>query len=179
LAKLVPLDLKIQEIANLYRLKKGEQIDTLNGKMMQKPIDFRILPHPVNRPKIILSFEEDFNKIKRHKTEIYTDGSKIDNKTSAAFLVYGNQLKWEKISQQYRLDDNCSVFQAELIAIEKALIWTCGQHKKEQIGICSDSLSALKAIKSVSFNPKIFSNRKIGVSLGLHRFQKMVPLLYF
>jgi len=161
LANLVPLDLKIQEIANHYKLKRGEQVYTLDGKMMQKPIEFKTMPHPVIRLKIKLSFENNNNNNNEHRTEIYTDGSKIDDRTSAAFVAFDNLQNCEKASKQYRLDGKCSVFQAELIAIEKVLIWLCDQPKQQKIGIYSDSISALKAIRNTSFNPIIFNIRKI------------------
>ncbi|GBM66160.1 hypothetical protein AVEN_68287-1 [Araneus ventricosus] len=57
---------------------------------------------------------------RRHTPAIYTDGSKLDGQVGAAFCFFGTDTSGEF---QFRLQDHCSVYQAELVAIHQALQW--------------------------------------------------------
>ena len=96
-------------------------------------------------------FRGKFNELKRKYTdfcEMYTDGSKADEKVaSAAVTPYGNKVT--------RLRDGCSVFSAEIEAINLALEFVKVSTVKQFV-IFSDSLSALQAIHSQeSKNPLV------------------------
>lgn len=82
--------------------------------------------------------------------ELFTDGSKIGCRTSAA-VIYNNK------SRSMRLPDGSSIFTAELKAIELALKWiltASGVH----FVIYSDSLSSLVAINQYKINNKLVFN---------------------
>ncbi|KAH9510418.1 hypothetical protein DERF_008936 [Dermatophagoides farinae] len=139
LANIDPIDLKIKYCYDRYCLKKRKiNNELLVGTMFQYPIKFAHRHHPANRTKFT---EKDcFNS---HITYIYTDGSKIDGKTGCAFVAYQGGLVTH--TSQSRLADDCSVFQAELLAIFSAAEWVVSQRRSATIA--SDSQSAIKAIE--------------------------------
>ena len=111
-------------------------------------------------------FKSRFNEVKQKYLDfchIYTDGSKVETKVASAYVCpYG--------TRGYRLRDGCSIFTAEVEAINKALTYVNVPSRKSFV-IFSDSLSVLQAIESQeSKNPllnrvlqtcqKILSNGK-------------------
>ena len=79
---------------------------------------------------------------------IYSDGSKVETKVASAYVCpYG--------TRGYRLRDGCSIFTAEIEAIDKAL--TCVKvSARKSFVIFSDSMSVLQAIESQeSKNPLV------------------------
>jgi ribonuclease HI len=78
---------------------------------------------------------------------IYTDGSKMDTGTGAAFAATKDgQIIAEK---KILLSSYSSVFQAEMTAIQQALHWTLQQRElPKEVVIMSDSSAAIQAIKS-------------------------------
>ena len=77
---------------------------------------------------------------------IYTDGSKVDSKTG-----YGIFIPELEYSEYARIENDTSIFIAELVAINKALILV-KQKGLSKVVIFSDSLSGLMVIKSESSN---------------------------
>ena len=79
---------------------------------------------------------------------IYTDGSKVERKVASAYVCpYG--------TRSYRLRDGCSIFTAEVEAIDKALKYV-KVSSVERFVIFSDSMSVLQAIESQeSKNPLV------------------------
>ena len=79
-------------------------------------------------------------------TAVYTDGSKDmeANKVGSAFVICHTNGRVEP--RKFKIYDECSVFQAELYAIFRALQWANGKLKTSLI-IFSDSRSALQAIQ--------------------------------
>ena len=79
---------------------------------------------------------------------IYTDGSKVETKVASAYVcAYG--------TRGYRLRDGCSIFTAEVEAINKALTYVKVSTRKSFV-IFSDSMSVLQAIESQeSKNPLV------------------------
>ena len=75
---------------------------------------------------------------------IFTDGSKVDNRTGNAVYISGYKI-------QCRLPDSTSVFVAELHALYVALK-TVRQSRVTNIVICSDSKSALQSIVTPPFS---------------------------
>lgn len=96
---------------------------------------------------------------------VFTDGSKIGNRVGAALVAYRNQA--ELFSKKLKLGDDCSVFQAEVLAIREAIIMA--KNYVEDYGtikICSDSRSAIEAIQGFGDTFEIIWNiRKIIWSL--------------
>lgn len=74
--------------------------------------------------------------------QIFTDGSKSENKTACAFYV--PRLKF---SQKIRLPDGMSVYMAEMVAILESLRFILSNPCQECV-IFSDSLSAIQSIES-------------------------------
>ena len=89
---------------------------------------------------------------------IYTDGSKTDNGTGAGFVVYhkNERMHIESIS----LPDTTTVFQAEVTAIYKAMIYMisyCKTHTVSYLKILCDSQAAILALNSQQVKSKIVS----------------------
>ncbi|GBM48148.1 hypothetical protein AVEN_107106-1 [Araneus ventricosus] len=102
--------------------------------------------HPAEKIEIGFSLIEP----KIEGLEIYTDGSGIDGRIGAAMVVYDyGQLIH---SQQCRLPDHCTVFQAEVLGLEVALEFCCTLSVWQKIHIFSDSRSALQAIQDPNNN---------------------------
>ena len=92
-------------------------------------------------------FKSRFNEVKQkyfHFCHIYTGGSKVETKLASAYVCpYG--------TRGYRLGDGCSIFTAEVEAINKALTYV-----NVSFVIFSDSMSVLQAIESrESRNPLV------------------------
>ena len=94
----------------------------------------------LDSPHFILSTCLERMSSYSYSLHIYTDGSKINDRTGCAFYV--PFLRYEK---KFRLTNNSSVFQAELIAILKAFEFLV-EKPPRQCTIFSDSLSALQAL---------------------------------
>lgn len=75
---------------------------------------------------------------------IYTDGSVKPISNKAAFAVHIPEVG---LSQGYRLPNNVSVFNTEVIALLCALEWV-GKIRPQQALICSDSAAALMALQA-------------------------------
>ena len=96
-------------------------------------------------------FKSRFNEVKQKYLDfchIYTDGSKVETKVASAYVCpYG--------IRGYRLRDGCSIFTAEVEAINKALTYVKTYTRKRFV-IFSDSMSVLQAIESQeSKNPLV------------------------
>ena len=88
-------------------------------------------------------FQSRFNEVKQQYLDfchIYTDGSKVETKVASAYVCpYG--------TRGYRLRDGCSIFTAEVEAINKA--WTYVKvSTRQSFVIFSDSMSVVQAIES-------------------------------
>ena len=76
----------------------------------------------------------------------YTDGSKLNNQVGGG--VFSQKLC---INHSFRLPDHCSVFQAEILAINEALIFLKKSRASPgKINIYSDSQAAIKSIASTT-----------------------------
>jgi hypothetical protein len=153
IANLIPIELKIKELINIYKLKNssGVIIESLHADLLQRPINTDML-HPATRPQITLTTEIN---TETNDIEIYTDGSKTDTNVGAGFTVMHNSI--EIYSDRLRLAEYCSVFQSELIAILYSLMWiTKNINQPQDIIIRSDSKSGISAISSIqTHNPII------------------------
>ncbi|GBN36631.1 hypothetical protein AVEN_274377-1 [Araneus ventricosus] len=96
------------------------------------------IPHPSERSPINLvgyckNIEDKFPVV------CFTDGSKINSKVGLAFVVFQDH--------QFRIRDECSVFQAELLCIAQTVNWIrTNENLSSNFLICSDSLSSLYAL---------------------------------
>lgn len=92
--------------------------------------------------------------------KIFTDGSKSQNGVSCAFLI-----KNKGISFSYQLNENCSIYTAESLAIKKGLDWAIENYALFQtILVMSDSQSVLTAISNP--NKHIMKNKILTNILG-------------
>ncbi|CAH1988296.1 unnamed protein product [Acanthoscelides obtectus] len=86
---------------------------------------------------------------------IYTDGSKSEQGVGCAVFIED-----EKVSLKYKLDPICSIFTAELAAIDLALEWVvCNRPSYQKFIIMSDSQSAIRALQNAPFH--IYHNKTI------------------
>jgi ribonuclease HI len=78
--------------------------------------------------------------------DIYTDGSKMNNGSGSAYTIVTNG---EEITYgQFKLNQEATVFQAELVALEMAAERIADLKLKGRINIHTDSMSALQALKA-------------------------------
>ena len=87
---------------------------------------------------------------------VFTDGSKMDTGTGSGVYIPDRNIK-----VSYRLPDNCSVFQAEILAIIKAVEIIDGNIEVGQVvTIYVDSQAALKALTGHSEKYRLVSEYK-------------------
>ena len=146
IANLTPLDLRIQEQASIenYRLLRSPSDININ---IDLPINYLDQPHPSVLSTIefdLINNEEEANAIgNKGELVIYTDGSKIDNGTGAAYYISPQNYRMCKLGPK------CSVFQSELIAIKMAIEHATENRHQGNFHIMSDSRSALQSIKQM------------------------------
>ncbi|GBN97535.1 hypothetical protein AVEN_125371-1 [Araneus ventricosus] len=83
---------------------------------------------------------------------IFTDGSKINGQVGAAFNVFDPAHTGDF---QFRLDNHCSVFQAELTAIKLALLWKQSHKPSTHSHLFTDSMSSLNALQKFKPNSNL------------------------
>lgn len=112
-------------------------------------------------PKSMISASEAQAKFKEYKLtqgihdEVYTDGSKMDDKVGAAAIIKHRLSNGEIITRtrSKRLHDNSTVFSAEATAIMLALEYYATQPAlNHDVIIYSDSMSCLQDIESEESN---------------------------
>ena len=129
-----------------------------------------IFPVNVNKRndhQILDIFKDMCNNEYKNHHHYYTDGSKSDNYTGAAFLV-------DETNVKMRLYEESSVLTAELIAILKACEHALQFYSNEECVIFTDSLSSLLLLNSV--NPKTFCNIAIHIQNILLRQKEKLKL---
>ncbi|GBN11689.1 Putative protein in type-1 retrotransposable element R1DM [Araneus ventricosus] len=113
-----PIDLVCEKEQAMYWAKHRAPVVSFLGVGLGNPnldLYHETWQHPGGIPAV--SWDRDS---RRHIPAIYTDGSKIDGQVGAAFCITSADTSGE---YQFRLQDHCSVFQAELVAIQQALQW--------------------------------------------------------
>lgn len=149
LAGLLPINLRINEVALLYEAKKGvAQVAIGDWEVEQMALKIKA-PHPAERIKIEynnIMDDEQYNKNKNFNMRIYTDGSKIEGKVGAAISIWENDAETKAL--KFALPSFCTVYQAELLALNRAVheVYKC---KYTNFGIYSDSTAALQTIKNI------------------------------
>ncbi|ELU05953.1 hypothetical protein CAPTEDRAFT_202466 [Capitella teleta] len=108
-------------------------------------VHYSFLKHlPCTAQQIVVdAFNHEFyNLIDKYPgINIYTDGSKSNDTVACAFTCSTYQI-------QFGLPAQMSIYTAELIAIEQALIFIETVKDEDQFNICSDSLSSLTALSN-------------------------------
>lgn len=161
IANIIPLELKIEEISQIHRVKKTRKCELIDADIEhQSALHFTEMPHPVDRTSITFTrvnsqreLEELLDKTKFNNT-YNTDGSIIDGKTGAAWILASAKPENDEDilrEQKIKMNSICSVFQAELNAIgyalEDYLRNGSETHDVNWYNVCSDCLSALTALE--------------------------------
>jgi ribonuclease HI len=140
LAGVQPIGIEIEGKTILYKKKhstgKGD-------KEWDTPLSVTDWPHPAQRAEI----QETTGAITYH-TEIFTDGSKTENKVGAGVVIYKGRRIVGK--SKYRLKNHCSNNQAEQIAILKALelLQSSTEQTNRTVAIYTDSKVTLDSLKN-------------------------------
>ncbi|CAG9138628.1 unnamed protein product [Plutella xylostella] len=162
LARVFPLDLRAEEVYKLYEVKRGKPFIGLPGRQPELRESTFSLPHPARRailPFETIASEEELSKIENDWPMVYTDGSKIEGKVGGAVTLRrnGNECK----TNAFRLENYNSVFQAELVAISRALNLIAREPHAKRGNILSDSRSALELLRDPSStHPLAYEIRK-------------------
>jgi hypothetical protein len=111
---LTPIDIKIEEAAQLYQLTRGSRKEEA---MIDQDMGVKHRLHPVVKITILRDNNED-----NSRTQIFTGGSKSEHGVGAGIAVYrsGTHTK----SLKYRLNKRCTNNQAEQLAILKSIVYT-------------------------------------------------------
>ena len=148
IAGFVPLHLKVQEVRRIEKVKRTGTFEDLPDDV---ELDRRVKPqdllHPAVRPSIpdLTATSQADVDLHSSPTNIFTDGSKLETgEVGCAFVI--DHPNGRREARKFRLDQCCSVYQAELFAIEKALDWT-SKHARSSVTIFTDSLSSIKSIQ--------------------------------
>ena len=163
LADLIPIDLRIKEIAGIEEVKvSGTSTFLPSDRRYQSRVPFTELSHPAIRPAVewsdVLTPEDAEVQMRSSEVSLFTDGSKLDGKVGAAFIAKHRHKR--DVKKQFKLEDYCSVFQAELVAVDEGLKYV-RTFDESPVTIFSDSLSALNAISNRgNTNPIVHSIRQ-------------------
>lgn len=153
LAGQLPLDLRVQEAATLFKIKKGYTEDFLPpGREVESAVGYLQNPHPseltpTEYERLDDLEPETLNSLQVKGPQIYTDGSKIEGKVGAA-LTWWSEGRETKYST-FRLESHNTVFQSELYALYRA-IKMVRQSKERLVNILSDSRSSLDLLANPS-----------------------------
>lgn len=146
----MPLYYKIREIRGIEDVKASRLFEGLPGTQMETRRRPEALLHPSQRESIVFSQASTQEHVDSHSrgVNIYTDGSKLDSGgVGCAVVIYTET--GVPISIKHRLHDSCTVFQAELFALDAAIQWT-SEHALQDVTIFTDSLSSLHALQDRS-----------------------------
>ncbi|XP_013147035.1 PREDICTED: uncharacterized protein LOC106109922, partial [Papilio polytes] len=149
LAGLLPLDLRVQEVAHLYEIKKGHSQRVLGDRDLERPTEYTKTQHPAHLEGLQFDCLTDGDEVAQRAAvdvRIYTDGSKIDGRVGAALSIWDSVA--ETSCRKLKLGNFCTVYQAELYALYEAVKFVARSPSK-RFGIYSDSRSALESLKSV------------------------------
>ncbi|CAK1544674.1 unnamed protein product [Leptosia nina] len=168
LAQLIPLPDKIKSIATIESSKLLGLSPFLPSDIpLEKFAPPSSLLHPSLRTPItfteINSVEEFDSFAGKYMHHIFTDGSKHDGAVGAAFVVY-DPCKIH-VTKKFKLHPSCSVYQAEMLAIQKACEWiTSKAQKARSYVICSDSKSSLQELS----NPYSYNSFAVNIFKLIH-----------
>ena len=153
----IPFVMKVRELMDKYQLKDIEIQEPVYpdrfALMSIKPRE--TLKSTVNKKTDSLKSIEGKTKLHiqtsyKSYLQIYTDGSKDINKdqVGGAFAIPDYQL-----CRSFKLNNNASIFSAELTAIIEALKWI-RTNRPEKVVILTDSLSSIRALRSGNSNSR-------------------------
>ncbi|KAH9416497.1 hypothetical protein DERP_014546 [Dermatophagoides pteronyssinus] len=144
IANIPPIDLKILYFTKIFAIKHGLSSEHI----YQLPVDYSVTVHPA-KFNILFDFcgSDVFDNDRNSSGyTIYTDGSKINDEVGSAVVIFANDEKRSPLLVlTYRLNSNCSVYQAELFGICNAISWVIENGVSDAV-ILSDSKSAIQSI---------------------------------
>ncbi|XP_063897101.1 uncharacterized protein LOC126053517 [Helicoverpa armigera] len=147
----IPLDIRIREAASLYEAKVGVPQPTLGDREIERMASALEAPHPAELVTLqydsIADDEEYRNRSEEFAVRIFTDGSKIQGKVGAALSLWDSTTETKAL--KLTLPSYCTVYQAELLALQKAATEAL-KRRENTFGIFSDSMAALQTVTNVS-----------------------------
>lgn len=152
LAQFLPLHLKIKEVYEVEQVKSTEKFALLSGDVKlqgRTPVGQQL--HPRDRTKVafpVVSTQAEADSL-RASYNIFTDGSKLESGDTGAAVIIEHDVS-EDVVIKLKLHKSCSVFQAELFGILKAITWVDANCSDTSVNIYTDSLSSLLALQSYS-----------------------------
>jgi hypothetical protein len=168
LSGFLPLELRAQELSDLYQIKQSGHTDIIGypGDNYQKPRNYNKSMHPAKRYCAeLMNFHERPSQL-----QVFTDGSKDADAVGAGFVVFRDDIIIKR--GMARLAHYCSVFQAELCGVRIALEWiNNSQIENTAILLSSDSKAAIGAIMDRnSCNPLVLYIHQLIFSLKTRDF---------
>ncbi|XP_067131168.1 uncharacterized protein [Centruroides vittatus] len=145
LARLLPLPLVVSQEAAFYKTTvEGIEAKHCNQMCPARPRRLAdvLKVHLAHR----IGIDWDVGEPTGISVEIYTDGSKDGGLVDAAFCVYSEGV--HVYSQSVRLNEEASVFQAELVALAGASQWILLHPAYEPVTVYSDSQLSLQALSN-------------------------------
>ncbi|XP_050559320.1 uncharacterized protein LOC126912227 [Spodoptera frugiperda] len=147
LAGILPLDLRVREAASLYEAKRGLPHSALGDRDIETMTSAMDFPHPAEQTTVEFSSLVDEEQYNNHAfnydVRIFTDGSKIEGKVGAALSLWDSATEIK--SKKLVLPSYCTVYQAELLALQRAAGEVLNS-EKTTFGIFSDSMAALQTV---------------------------------
>ncbi|XP_045501579.1 uncharacterized protein LOC123698840 [Colias croceus] len=159
LAGIFPLDLRILEVSRLYGIKKGVSHPALGDREVVRMAPAIEDPHPAEQEGLGFGLvdEDSYSDVANsHVHRIYTDGSKIEGRVGAALSIWEGEAETKAV--KLALPPYCTVYQAELLALQRVVIRAC-KSGVSKVGILSDSRSALQAVTLGSPHPLAVQTR--------------------
>ncbi|XP_067118930.1 uncharacterized protein [Centruroides vittatus] len=136
IANKTPLDLVLRERFDYYRIKiSGTSPPGEEPLLFATQAPAERLPHPAySHDNAIVAYDAS------RDLRIYTDGSKSPRGCGAAFaFLSGKNVVYQR---KYKLNSDCNIVQAEVLAIRNALEYIIS-NKLNNVLLCSDSKAAI------------------------------------
>ncbi|GBM13645.1 hypothetical protein AVEN_229607-1 [Araneus ventricosus] len=112
---------------------------------------------PINLVSYFKNIEDNFPVV------YFTDGSKISSKVGLALVVFQDHIDTKV--HQFRIRDECSVFQADLLCVAQAVNWIqTNENLSSNFLIFSDSLSSLFALNCNNSRNRLIVKTEINLS---------------
>ncbi|KAL0883533.1 hypothetical protein ABMA27_015688 [Loxostege sticticalis] len=177
LAGILPLDLRIQEAAALYEVKRGYSQRVVGDREVETPMPVVGARHPAEQRGVEFGSVVDGAELLQLDTSvcnIFTDGSKLEGKVGAALSLWkGNE---EVTSRKFKLENFCTVYQAELLALQKATELAIS-HKAGAFNVYCDSRSALQTVADGTSLHPIANNIRRNLD-NISKLNKIINLFW-
>jgi hypothetical protein len=143
IAGLTPIDIKIEKAAQLHQLTKGS---SRQEARFDQDMEVKHWLHPVAKITTFRGNNEDSST-----TQIFTDGSKLEQGVGAGIAVYRSGTHTKSII--YRLNKRCTNNQAEQLAILKSLEYIENTQPTDKFAtIYTDSQTTLDSLQNYNIH---------------------------